>query len=59
VSAFVGIQCRCYDHCLETVLIDGVETVSDARGVAQDRGWYCEIVGGSVVDWAPGHREAS
>jgi hypothetical protein len=58
VSAVIALMCQCSPDCECTTLVDGVASVSEARGVAQDRGWYCTVVGGDTIDWAPGHREA-
>jgi hypothetical protein len=59
VSAYVCITCSCSPECSCTTLVDGVQTVQEARSVAESRGWYSREIGGNQIDWAPGHREAA
>jgi hypothetical protein len=57
MSAFVTIVCDCTPACGETTIVDGVETRSQARAIAEDRGWYRDTLpGGNTYIVAPGHR---
>jgi len=55
VSALVRLICDCgYGACEVTIAI-AAQTTTDARASAKLEGWDCDVIGGTTVDWAPGH----
>lgn len=59
MSAVVRLACDCaYGNCGEVVFIPA-QTTSAARCDAKELGWDCDSIGGTTVDWAPGHQIAT
>lgn len=56
MSAVVTLICDCSDSCVDTLLVDGVQDLIQARVRAHRSGWDADTLpGGDTVDLAPGH----